>query len=492
VLDLDGRPDIRPDAGFAATIREECRACHVLPRPADLPRRLWRERIAEMARFSLSRVGLRDGLDNRLASLDIAPFVSYFESRAAPALDTPEPWPVEATGPVRFRRRLLGPKDATPVPIVAHARFADLHGNGRPEVVACDMGHGAVLVGAPASGGSELHEVAKVPNPVHATLADLDLDGHNDLIVADVGAFLPADHAKGAVMWLRATDHGGFEKRVLADRLPRVTGVEAADMDGDGDLDLVVAAGGFHTGALLLYENRTSDWREPLFVPTALDERAGAVQASPADLDGDGRIDIVALFGRQHEAVVAFLNRGAPAFEKRTLFTAPTPSWGSTGLELVDLDRDSDLDLLLTNGDTLEDASVKPYHGVRWLENRGLGPWVQHELAALPGAQRAVARDLDGDGDLDVVVAAFLPDPESVHGALTSLGWLEQTQAGVFERHGLQAGQLSHAALDAADLDGDGDVDLVVGNFVGFTFARTGTGFGAEGWLELWENLRVP
>jgi hypothetical protein len=263
-------------------------------------------------------------------------------------------------------------------------------------------------------------------------------------------------------------------------------------MDGDEDLDLVVAAGGFHTGDLLLYENRTSDWREPLFVPTVLDERAGAVQASPADLDGDGRMDIVALFGRQYEAVVAFLNRGAPAFEKRTLFTAPTPAWGSTSLELVDLDRDSDLDLLLTNGDTLEDASVKPYHGVRWLENRGLGPWVQHDLAALPGAQRAVARDLDGDGDLDVIVAAFLPDPERVHGALTSLGWLEQTQAGVFERHGLQAGQLSHAALDAGDLDGDGDVDLVVGNFVGFTFARTGTGFGAEGWLEIWENLRVP
>jgi hypothetical protein len=493
LLGLDGRPDTRPDAGFASVVRKECGACHLPPAPADLPRGLWRERIGEMARFSLSRVGLARGDESGLSGLDTAPFVTYFESRAPETLETPASWPEAVSGSVRFRRRMLSPKGALPVPIVASARLLDVDGDGRLKIVACDMGHGVVLLGSPARDGSELREIAKVPSPVHAAVADLDRDGQSDLLVADVGAFLPGDHEKGAVVWLRADGKGGFEKRVLADRLPRVTDVEAADFDGDGDLDLAVAASGYHVGGgLLLYENRTTDWREPHFVPTVLDERSGVVQATPADLDGDGRTDLVALIARQHQAVVAFLNRGAPAFEKRTLFTAPTPAWGSTGLELVDLDGDSDLDLLLTNGDTLEDASVKPYHGVRWLENRGSDSWARHDLAALPGAQRAIAKDLDGDSDLDVVVAAFLPDPERVHGALTSLGWLEQTRPRVFEPHALQKGQLSHAALDLGDVDGDGDVDLVVGNFVGFTFARTGTGFGAEGWLELWENLRLP
>ena len=154
---------------------------------------------------------------------------------------------------------------------------------------------------------------------------------------------------------------------------------------------------------------------------------------------------------------------------------APTPAWGSTGIQLVDLDRDGDLDVLATNGATLDDATVRPYHGVRWLENRGGYPFVPHLLAALPGAHRAVAADLDGDGDLDVAVAAFLPDPDRTRGGFTSLGWLEQTRPGVFVRHAIEQGQLSHATLDVADADGDGALDLLAGNFVGFTFARTDT-----------------
>ncbi|HSD28303.1 MAG TPA: VCBS repeat-containing protein [Vicinamibacteria bacterium] len=487
ILGLDGQPDARPDAGLVDVVRKECAACHVAPSPSDAPRAIWKQRLQDMKRFSLVRIGLAPGAESALATLDLEPFFAYFEARAPETLPVPEPWPALEAG--RFERRLLSPPGAVPVPILASTQFLDLDGDGKDEIVACDLGHGLVLVGDQARRPGELREIAKVANPARASMADLDQDGRQDLLIADVGYFLPEDHEKGTVTWLRQTAPGQFEKRVLAERLPRPMDVEAADFDGDGDLDLVVAAFGLHTrGGTLLLENQTTDWKEPRFEARTLDERAGAIHVPTADLDGDGRIDFVALLAQQHEAAVAFLNRGRGEFEMRTLFAARTPAWGSTGIDLTDFDADGDLDVLMTNGATLDDATVKPWHGVRWLENRGAYPFDTHDLAALAGAHRARSADLDGDGDLDVAAAAFLPDPEHTRGSFASLVWLERRPDGSFVRHTLQAGQLSHTTLDLADYDGDGDVDIVTGNFVGFTFARMNPGFRADGWVELWEN----
>jgi hypothetical protein len=186
-----------------------------------------------------------------------------------------------------------------------------------------------------------------------------------------------------------------------------------------------------------------------------------------ADLDGDGRPDIVALISQEHECVTAFLNR-PDGFQPVVLYQAPDPSWGSSGIELVDLDQDGDLDVLSTNGDTFDSYVVKPYHGITWLENAGDFPFRAHSLAAMPGVHRALAADLDGDGDLDIVAAALIPgklrDQTDASG-LDAVLWLEQVAPGRFVRHTLRTGDPAHAAIAVGDFDRNGDLDFVVGCF---------------------------
>ncbi|MFN8095734.1 MAG: VCBS repeat-containing protein [Vicinamibacteria bacterium] len=498
-------PDAAPlppeeDAKVAEVVKQQCTRCHVQPPPEYVPRGMWRFRIQEMAERSMTGTGVPKGEESLLWQQDLDAIIRYFESHAPRVLPLPPLWP-DDDGGLKYRRHVLNPPGHAPLPVVSNVRFLDLDGDGKLEIVACDMGRGSVFIGDPRKPEEGLRQVAILANPAHAEMVDLDRDGKQDLLVADLGEYLPSDHEKGSVVWLRQTGPLQFETRPLLEHLPRNADAQAADFDGDGDLDIVVASYGFRkVGGTLLFENETTDWAQPTFTEYPLDARPGPIHVPVADLNGDKRPDFVALVAQQYEHVVAFLNRGpGRGFRQETIFRAVTPVWGSSGIQLVDLDKDGDLDVLMTNGDTLDDFTIRPFHGVRWLENRGEYPFVPHDLVAMPGVHRAQAIDVDGDGDLDVFACAFLPSSQNPQfqnlerqgnlGDLASVGWLEQTAPGQFKPHALEKGRLTHVTLDLADYDGDGDLDLLVGNFAGFTFAKADTGYNASSWVEVWENL---
>ena len=477
--------------GTEQQARTTCGGCHAFPAPDILPRSAWRNELVRMMFIRENRLPPPGDpmLAYRAVQLpaDLEQALGYYLAHAPEHLPSPEPWPDPGESPVRFARSGLSMAEVPGTPAVSNVSLVDVDGDGRIDVLGTDMRQGVVFLGHPQASGT-LSVLASLPHPSHVTLADVDRDGVPDLLVGDLGEFYPADHDKGAVIWLRGLGNGKYGALWL-DGWPRVADVEGADFNGDGKTDLAVAAFGWRkTGQLGILENRTSNASQPAFTNHTIDPRAGSINAIPVDLDGDGRMDLVTVLAQEHETVLAYLNKGTRdfSFEQKVIYAAPHPNWGSSGIQVVDLDRDGDLDVLLTHGDTFDDGIVKPYHGIQWLENKGSYPFLEHTLAQMPGVHRAVAADIDGDGDLDIVACALLAAGSDLdEKTLAALVWLEQTKPGTFVRHTLEMGFPRHASLDVADIDADGDLDIVTGRFL---MDRS-----APDWVDVWTNqLKKP
>jgi hypothetical protein len=385
----------------------------------------------------------------------------------------------------RFDRRGYRAPDANRPPGVANVNLVRLFDKEKLDVLICDAINNQVLVLSPYESPPVWKVIAQSLCCAHAEVVDLDGDGINDVVLACLGNFYATDERVGSVVWLKGAADGSFTPITLLDGIGRVADVRAADFTGRGKLDLVVAEFGWHqAGSILLLENQTADWKRPQFVPRLLDGRHGTTHVPVADLNGDGKPDFVAVISQEHEKVVAFLNEGGGRFRQETIYTAPHPTWGCDGIQLADLNGDGKLDVLLTNGDSLDAPYLlKPYHGLTWLENRGSYPFTPHRLADCYGAISPVAADFDGNGLPDVAFVTFLPAeffPQRASRGLEAVVLLEQVAPGKFVRHALETETCDHLTCAAGDLNGVGRPDLVIGNYV-----RGGRGGDS---LTIWRN----
>ena len=271
---------------------------------------------------------------------------------------------------------------------------------------------------------------------------DLDRDGDLDLVAA---APLPTDQ----VFWLENTsgDASSWTARTLDSSLDGPMAIAAADLDGDGDYDLAVAAGEDDT--IAWYENDGLTFTRHDLTTTA----NGAQSLKIGDLDADGDLDLVYCAPDGDE--LAWLeNDGAynPTFTKRIIlwrYPPPTPLLADNPIdvELVDLNGDSDLDILWASA--LDNR-------VGWLLNNGAAdPGFSYHLisdthANLP--RDVCSADVDGDGVQDVLTSSADGEIWFFRNTGTATTWqpiaLASAVGDVFE-------------ISPSDLDGDGDIDVV-------------------------------
>ncbi len=348
--------------------------------------------------------------------------------------------------------------------MVTHVRIADLDRDGLNDVLYCDAAKNTVRwIRQTARGLFQEHVLGEVAGPAHVDVADLNGSGRLDVLVAGMGQILPTNERLGTVVVLENLDNRQFHRRVLVEQTARVTDVRAANLAGHagGRLDLVVGQFGYAQGETRWMENR-GNWD---FRSQTLNSQSGCVHTPVGDFDRDGRPDFAALISQEWEEVHTFRNLGGGQWRPAVVWGSTNEDYGSSGMEVADVNGDGQLDLIYTNGDGFDyaTASGRPWHGIQWFENDGTGRFSHHRVGRLAGAYSPCAGDLNGDGTIDLLAVSTLFYQSSA-GLPSMKAWLNDgrqnfTPVVLAQR----PTQLVTAAL--GDLDGDGVLEIVTGAF---------------------------
>ena len=310
----------------------------------------------------------------------------------------------------------------------------------------------------------------------------IDFQWINDTIyMTSVGKkVFPSDEAMGMVEKVYSTKPGEKPNRstVLFNKLQRPVQTTFADLNGDGRTDILVCEFGYLLGKLAWYENLGHDQYKIHY----LSREPGASIARVKDVDGDGRPDIIALMAQAKEGIYLFKNSPA-GFLKGEPLLRFSPLAGSTYFDLVDFNNDGNLDIIYTSGDNGDLTHIlKNYHGIYIYLNDGHWQFKKAWFYQMNGAYKAVARDFDLDGDLDIAAISYFPDyarhPEEAFVYLENKGDLD------FVPYSFpQVNDGRWIVMDANDIDGDGDIDLALGSFVSFKPEGDTTGI-YERWVK--------
>lgn len=381
-------------------------------------------------------------------------------------LDSPAP-PITRTEEAldRYLRESIGKENAQDdVPWIAHVRAVDLDQDGLMDAIGCEAKEDEVIWLRQNRAGSfeEIIIASDMQAPVHAEIYDLDEDGDLDVLVSCMNIVFPNNDKIGALIALENDGKENFTQRVLLEKVERVTDARAHDMDGDGDLDLVVGQFGYDQGEVR-WMKKVGPWK---YESETLLHLSGSINVCVEDFNNDGHPDIAALLSQQWEEIHLFKNDGKGNFSDTIIWGSTNHDFACSGMTLADLNQDGLPDLVFTNGDgfgpTLK-PGPRPWHGVQWLRNEGNGKFAYHRIGDLAGAYSPVVKDIDQDGDMDVLsVSAFndwqSPDAES-------LVWFRNENNGGFTKVTLAYEPIQLLTIDYADFDGDGTGEIISGGF---------------------------
>lgn len=293
-----------------------------------------------------------------------------------------------------------------------------------------------------------LKKTWKLPSPV----VDIDFTEGSTPSMLTIGSFSPSDQTLGSLLYNKNST-----QKMSIQNLPRPVDFVVGDLNMDNKDDVVICGFGHNRGKLLWYDNFEAEKGH------ILKDMPGARKAEIADFNNDGKPDIMVLMAQAFEQVSIFYNKGNNVFEEDVILTFP-PVYGMSYFELADFNNDGHPDILLTNGDNWDYSIIrKNYHGIRIYLNDGTNHFEDAFFYPLYGASKAIARDFDKDGDLDIAGSAFYSYEDNPS---QSFVYLSNEGAMNFKAFSTpEAASGKWLTMDAADYDNDGDIDLFLGSY---------------------------
>ena len=236
-------------------------------------------------------------------------------------------------------------------------------------------------------------------------------------------------------------------QQIITTNANQATSVYATDIDGDGDMDALSASQ--DDDKIAWYENTDGQGNfgsQQIITTNA--NYAGSVYAT--DLDGDGDMDVLSASLNDNKIAWYENTDGQGNFGSQQIIT--TNANGAFSVYTTDIDGDGDMDVL--SASFYDDK-------IAWYENTdGQGSFGSQQIitANVDGARPVYATDIDGDGDMDVLSASYYDD---------EIAWYENTdgQGSFGSQQIITTNAVGAISVYAADIDGDGDMDVLSASF---------------------------